>query len=134
MFTAYSTYLDESNKKAYMDYLVDHIVKQASGRMLELYLRDLLLISKIVTLLIGSTLIPLEVFMKSDDKKKSSKGRAGVVLDSPLFISELRKELDEQKGINSKLNGDLERKSHELELAYMKMQGEPIELIDRIYL
>lgn len=58
-------------------------------------------------------MVPLEMISKAGVKEINHNGRSDVLLDSPLIINNLRKELEEEKVLTKSLGLDLDQKRHE---------------------
>lgn len=58
-------------------------------------------------------MVPLEMISKAGVKGINHNGRSDVLLDSPLTINNLRKELEEEKNLSKSLGLDLDQKRHE---------------------
>jgi hypothetical protein len=57
-----------------------------------------------------NTMVPLEIITKSLEKNKTIDGRPEVLLDSPLIVSALRKDLNEEREAVKTLGAELEQK------------------------
>ena len=58
-------------------------------------------------------MVPLEMISKAGVKEITHAGRSDVLLDSPLTINTLRKELEDEKALSKSLGLDLDQKKHE---------------------
>lgn len=70
-----------------------------------------------IWLMSGDTMVPLESIsrtgVRTNGLSTASIGRPDVILDSPLVVGELRRELEEQRGIVNAQGMQLEQKKHE---------------------
>lgn len=75
-------------------------------------------------------MVPLEIITKSIEKHKPADGRPDVLLDSPLVVATLRKELNEEKESTKSLGTEVEQKKHEIEVMHTKLMGLQARLED----
>ena len=75
-------------------------------------------------------MVPLEIITKSIEKHKPADGRPDILLDSPLVVSTLRKELNEEKETAKALGGEVDQKKHEIEVMHTKLMGLQARLED----
>ena len=81
-------------------------------------------------LIIESTMVPLEIITKSIEKHKPAEGRPDVLLDSPLIVSQLRKDLHQEKETTKALGAEVDQKKHEIEVMHTKLMGLQARLED----
>lgn len=75
-------------------------------------------------------MVPLEIITKSIEKHKPIDGRPDVLLDSPLVVSTLRKDLHEEKELSKSLGAEVDQKKHEIEVMHTKLMGLQARLED----
>lgn len=103
MVVSYGEYLSPDERDGYIDLFLEHVLRAAKGRPLAgLHLTQS-----------DSTMVPLEMISKAGVKSTVHPGRPDVLLDSPLTINSLRKELIEEKTVSKSLGLELDQKRHE---------------------
>jgi hypothetical protein len=75
-------------------------------------------------------MVPLEIITKSIEKHTPIAGRPDVLLDSPLIVATLRKELEGEREVSKGLGGELDQKKHEVEVMHTRLLGLQARLED----
>ncbi len=105
MLISYGSYLSLDHREGYIDLFLEHVIRAAKG--------FLLLINPSSSLLLDSTMVPLELVSRAGMKPLSHPGRGDVLLDSPQAINLLRKELEDALAQNKSMGLDLDQKRHQ---------------------
>lgn len=75
-------------------------------------------------------MVPLEIITKSLEKHRPAEGRPAVLLDSPLVVATLRKDLHEERESSQALGAEVDQKKHEIEVLHTKLMGLQARLED----
>ena len=75
-------------------------------------------------------MVPLEIITQSIEKHKPIAGRPDILLDSPLVVSSLRKDLHEEREAAKSLGAEVDQKKHEIEVMHTKLMGLQARLED----
>ena len=139
MAVSFGEYLSVNDRETYMNRFLDHVISSGKGN-------NILLISlthslhcttstttsdcTIIKYCIENTMVPLEIITKSIEKHKPVEGRPDILLDSPLVVATLRKELNEERETTKALGAEVDQKKHEIEVMHTKLMGLQARLED----